>query len=145
MRQLIDFTGLELEGGIYPTDIDGLIEYHNQEYILIEVKYGKTKVPFGQRLAIERMVDDFTKIGKPAVAIVCEHTVKDADKHVVAAACRLINKTFLDRIKGYLSDGEIYYGGEHRWKKTEKQMTVREFIDNFQSFLTEKEGLVECK
>ena len=71
MRQLIDFTGLELEGGIYPTDIDGLIEYHDQEYILIEVKYGKTKVPFGQRLAIERMVDDFTKIGKPAVAIVC--------------------------------------------------------------------------
>ena len=41
MRQLIDFTGLELEGGIYPTDIDGLIEYHDQEYILIEVKYGK--------------------------------------------------------------------------------------------------------
>ena len=38
MRQLIDFTGLELEGGIYPTDIDGLIEYHDQEYILIEVK-----------------------------------------------------------------------------------------------------------
>ena len=95
MRQLIDFTGLELEGGIYPTDIDGLIEYHDQEYILIEVKYGKTKVPFGQRLAIERMVDDFTKIGKPAVAIVCEHTVKDADKHVVAAACKV---------------REIYYG-----------------------------------
>ena len=66
-----------------------------QEYILIEVKYGKTKVPFGQRLAIERMVDDFTKIGKPAVAIVCEHTVKDADKHVVAAACKV---------------REIYYG-----------------------------------
>lgn len=56
MRQLIDFTGLELEGGIYPTDIDGLIEYHDQEYILIEVKYGKAKVPFGQRLAIERMI-----------------------------------------------------------------------------------------
>lgn len=130
MRQLIDFTGLELEGGIYPTDIDGLIEYHDQEYILIEVKYGKAKVPFGQRLAIERMVDDFTKIGKPAVAIVCEHTVKDAGKHVVAAACKV---------------REIYYGGEHRWRKTEKQMTVREFVDNFQLFLTEKEGLVECK
>lgn len=26
MRQLIDFKGLELDGGIYPTDIDGLIE-----------------------------------------------------------------------------------------------------------------------
>ena len=30
MRQLIDFKGLELDGGIYPTDIDGLIELRNQ-------------------------------------------------------------------------------------------------------------------
>ena len=34
MKQLIDFKGLELDNGIYPTDIDGLIEYHDSEYIL---------------------------------------------------------------------------------------------------------------
>lgn len=125
MRQLIDFTGLELGGGIYPTDIDGLIEYHDKEYILIEVKYGKTKVPFGQKLAMERMVDDFTKIGKPSVAIVCEHNEKDAKKHVIAANCRV---------------REIYYGGEKQWRKTDTKMTVREFIDGFQLFLSAKEG-----
>ena len=38
MKQLIDFKGLELDNGIYPTDIDGLIEYHDSEYILLEVK-----------------------------------------------------------------------------------------------------------
>ena len=130
MRQLVDFTGLELDGGIYPTDIDGLIEYHDQEYILIEVKYGKTKVPIGQKLAMERMVDDFTKVGKPAVAIVCEHYEKDAKKHVIAAYCRV---------------REIYYGQEGRWRKTDKQMTVREFIDNFQSFITSEEGISGCK
>ena len=37
MKQLIDFKGLELDNGIYPTDIDGLIEYHDSEYILLEV------------------------------------------------------------------------------------------------------------
>lgn len=25
MKQLIDFKGIELDGGIYPTDIDGII------------------------------------------------------------------------------------------------------------------------
>lgn len=60
MRQLIDFKGLELEGGIYPTDIDGLIELRNREYIILEVKHRGAAVPYGQRLAIERMVDDFT-------------------------------------------------------------------------------------
>lgn len=82
MKQLIDFKGLELDNGIYPTDIDGLIEYHDSEYILLEVKHKDARVPYGQRLAIQRMVDDFTKAGKKAVAIVCEHKVDDTDKPV---------------------------------------------------------------
>ena len=40
MRQLIDFKGLELDGGIYPTDIDGLIELRNREYIYATHKKG---------------------------------------------------------------------------------------------------------
>ena len=89
MKQLIDFKGLELDNGIYPTDIDGLIEYHDSEYILLEVKHKDARVPYGQRLAIQRMVDDFTKAGKKAVAIVCEHKVDDTDKPVVAAFCKV--------------------------------------------------------
>ena len=47
MKQLIDFKGLELDNGIYPTDIDGLIEYHDSEYILLEVKHKDARVPYG--------------------------------------------------------------------------------------------------
>lgn len=47
MKQLIDFKGLELDGGIYPTDIDGIIEYRDSEYIILEVKHSKVKVPWG--------------------------------------------------------------------------------------------------
>lgn len=126
MRQLIDFKGLELDGGIYPTDIDGLIEYHDKEYILMEIKHGDTKVPIGQRLAMQRMVDDFTSAGKQAVAIICEHHVDDAEKNIVAAYCRV---------------REMYYGGEKKWHPPDKKMTVREFIDNFQRFSAKKEGL----
>lgn len=125
MKQLIDFKGLELDGGIYPTDIDGLIEYHDKEYIIIEVKHGKAKVPVGQRVAMQRIVEDFTKIGKRAVAIVCEHNVDDVDKPVIAAYCRV---------------REFYYGGEHRWRPPDKRMTVQEMVRNFVKFSRSKEA-----
>lgn len=64
MKQLIDFKGCAVDGGMYPTDIDGVIEYKDSKYIIFEVKYGDSEIPIGQRLALQRMVDDFTKSGK---------------------------------------------------------------------------------
>lgn len=125
MKQLIDFKGLELDNGIYPTDIDGLIEYHDSEYILLEVKHKDARVPYGQRLAIQRMVDDFTKAGKKAVAIVCEHKVDDTDKPVVAAFCKV---------------RELYYGGEHKWRPPDSPMNVRQAIDKFRKYAKQHKG-----
>jgi len=119
MKQLIDFQGLAVDEYIYPTDIDGLIEYKDSEYIIFEVKYGDAEVPFGQKLALQRMVDDFTKTGKQAVVLVCEHTVRNPEKPVVAAWCKV---------------REIYYGGEKQWRKPIKEITVREAVDDFQKY-----------
>ena len=82
MRQLIDFKGCSVGEGMYPTDIDALIEYKDSKYIIFEVKYRDFEVPYGQRLALQRMVDDFTKLGKQAIAIVCSHPVKDPERNV---------------------------------------------------------------
>ena len=117
MRQLIDFKGLSIDGYIYPTDIDGLIEYKDSEYIIFEIKHGDAPVPFGQKLALQRMVDDFTKCGKQAVALVCEHTVRDVNKPVVAAWCRV---------------REIYYGGEKEWRQPDREISVRDAVNSFQ-------------
>lgn len=125
MKQLIEFKGLDLDGGIYPTDIDGLIEYHDTEYIILEVKHKKAKVPWGQRLALQRMVDDFTKVGKKAVAIVCEHDVDDTNKPVVAAVCNV---------------RELYYGGEGRWRPPDNPMTVRQAVDSFRKYSKKHKG-----
>lgn len=116
MKQLIDFEGLDVDGYIYPTDIDGLIEYKNSEYILFEVKYGKAEVPYGQKLAIQRMIDDFAKVGKHAVAFICEHAVRSTKEPVIAAQCKV---------------REIYYGKEQRWRTPDCEITVREAVDNF--------------
>lgn len=117
MRQLIDFRGLAVDGYIYPTDIDGLIEYKDSEYIIFEIKHGSTEVPLGQKLALQRMVDDFTKVGKEAIALVCEHSVRDTDKTVIAALCKV---------------REVYYGQEKQWRKPNRQITLRQAVDNFQ-------------
>lgn len=109
---------MELDGGIYPTDIDALIEYHDSEYILLEVKFEKAKVPYGQRLAIQRMVDDFTKAGKRAIALVAEHYDSDPRKPVIAANCRV---------------RELYYGEECRWRAPTHELTVRQAVDDFRN------------
>ena len=119
MKQLIDFKGLAIDGNIYPTDIDGLIEYKDSEYIIFEVKYGDAEVPLGQKLALQRMVDDFTKVGKQAVAFICEHTVRNANKPVVAAWCKV---------------REIYYGREKEWRVPDNEITVRGAVNSFQRF-----------
>lgn len=119
MRQLIDFQGLDIDGYIYPTDIDGLIEYKDSEYIIFEIKHGDAEVPFGQRLALQRMVDDFTKIGKQAVVFICEHSVRDANKPVIAAWCKV---------------RKVYYDGEGQWREPLHEITVRDAVDSFQKY-----------
>ena len=118
-KQLIDFKGLSIDETIYPTDIDGLIEYKDSEYIIFETKYGDAAVPFGQRLALQRMVDDFTKIGKQAVAFICEHTVRDPQKPVIAAWCKV---------------REIYYGKEKVWRTPLNPITLKTAVEIFQKY-----------
>jgi len=83
-RQVIDFSGLQY-GNITPTDIDGLIEYKDKAYAIIEMKYGKAEMPKGQKLAIERMVNDLASKGKLATAFLCEHYVANTDDDIVAS------------------------------------------------------------
>lgn len=118
-KQLIDFVGMQVDGYIYPTDIDGLIEYKDSEYIIFEVKFGDADVPKGQKLALQRMVDDFTKVGKQAVVFICEHHISDPNTPVIAAKCKV---------------REIYYGNERQWRAPNRVLSVREAVDSFQKY-----------
>lgn len=101
--QLIAFDELQY-GSITPTDIDGIIEYKNKFYAIFEVKYCDKEVPFGQRLCIQRMVDDFNKAGKKAIGFVCEHYVHDPMEDVKLAECTIrevyYNGKWVDKCKG---------------------------------------------
>jgi hypothetical protein len=122
-NQLIDFAGLQLKEHIYPTDIDGLIEYNDSEYVLFEIKYKNSEVPKGQKLALERMVNDFRKLGKEAIAIVCEHDTKDPEKPVIAADCR---------VREVLTSGS-------EWNKPDSVMSLKDAIQMFQDKIDNSE------
>lgn len=93
-------------GTITPTDIDAFIDFGNIVFVVIELKLKGVDVPFGQKLAIERLVDNSRK---PMVGIIAEHETRSEEK-IDIADCLV---------------------KEYRWKGSwkEKQATVKELID----------------
>lgn len=82
MSQIIDFSNMKF-GNIMPTDIDGLIEYRDMAFMIYEVKYDGAEMPFGQRLALERLADAL-QMCKPTLLMLCSHQQtdnKDIDLH----------------------------------------------------------------
>lgn len=122
-KQLINFKNIRLDRKITPTDIDGLIEYDNKAYILMEFKYRGNEVPFGQRLAMVRMIDDFTARGKWSMLLICEHDVVDPEQDIDASKATV---------------RRIYYKGE--WRKPKVGFTnVKACIDQFIKHVKSKE------
>lgn len=70
--QLIDFSGLRY-GMITPTNVDGLIEFKDKLYILLELKLRQTPMKRGQELCFERLCNALTAANKIAIVIVAEH------------------------------------------------------------------------
>ena len=83
-RQIRDFSGL-LFGNITPTDIDGLIEYRNKGYVIIEVKLSGVQVPDGQRKALQRLVDVLWRARRLAVCIIATHNTTNVEEPIDVA------------------------------------------------------------
>ena len=92
-QQINDFKGL-LIGKITPTDIDGVIEYQNKAYIFIEIKYKDKDLPYGQKLALERLSNDVIKAGKSSIVLVVEHDIDDTSESVDVSSCKIRNYYF---------------------------------------------------
>lgn len=92
-RQQKDYSGLRI-GNITPTDIDGLIEYKNKAYIILELKYLDALTTMGQRLALERLTDDLQRAGKESLCIIANHETHDADSDIDAAAAYVLESRY---------------------------------------------------
>lgn len=67
--QVKDYSGMRW-GNITPTDIDGAVEFKGKCYVFIEAKYRDAPLPYGQQLALTRIIDD---LQKPSILFVCSH------------------------------------------------------------------------
>lgn len=115
-RQLLLFDGLSFGGNVTPTDIDGLIEWHDRKLVLLEIKMKNVNVPRGQKLALQRLVDDSTRCGKDSIAVIADHSVFDSKQDIQVADCTV---------------REIYYGKEHQWRPPKQMMTVDYLVRSF--------------
>ena len=117
-KQLIDFTGLAY-GSICPTDIDGFIEYKGIAYVYLEYKYKDAQMPKGQRIALERLVNDAMAAGKDAVLLLCSHDCPA--EYDIDAATAMVT--------------DIYYCG--KWHHEEGE-TVKVWVDKFLKWSEQK-------
>jgi hypothetical protein len=114
-RQLIRFDGLQW-GTITPTDIDGLIEYQNKLWVLFEAKYDDKDVPKGQRLAMERFIQNVKDANKHGIAMIVQHKVKDTRKDVFMKNCKV---------------REIYTTENPMWKPINQNITALIMADMY--------------
>ena len=106
--QIIEFSGLKY-GNMYPTDIDCFIDFKDKLFIFAEAKFGDAELPFGQRLALERLCDTCSVI-KPSVVFVVRHTSEE------------------DIDIAYALVSEYRYKGEWRYPENPR-LTLRQAVD----------------
>ena len=121
-KQLIDYSGMLFDRGITPTDIDGFIEFNDEISVFLEFKFGETEMPFGQRLALERLVDDCSE-KKEAMLLVATHDT-DPEDQIQAHSCSVT----MYRYKG-------------KWHQPREPVTVRKAVERFLDWIETRSPL----
>ena len=89
------------DGLITPTDVDGMIEYHDEVFIFYELKLAGVNLPDGQRKALKNLVDALIVAGKRAVLFKCEHWTREDED---------INASTTEVTAIYLGNGVVRNG-----------------------------------
>lgn len=110
IKQVVNFSGLRW-GSKMPTDIDCFYDEEAKVFIIVEFKHAGAKVPFGQRLALERLAAATTRGGIPTWVLVATHNTP-THMDIDAASCIVT----------------AYYDGL-TWRTSSKGFVVREAMD----------------
>lgn len=103
-------------GSITPTDIDGVIDYHDFVWVLFEAKLAGKDVPRGQRLALERLIQNAYRARKHGIALIIEHEVDDCRKDVYAKDCMV---------------REVYTTEKMQWRPPRYPITAKGMADAY--------------
>lgn len=86
-NQPIVFNGLQ-DGVISPTDIDFVFEVDNKFLLIGECKVEGKDLTIGQKLVLQRLVDNWTAAGKLAIAYYVTHNFHP-DDDVILSDCNV--------------------------------------------------------
>lgn len=88
-KQVVAFDGIK-KGKVHPTDIDCLLEFDNKYLILFELKVKGNVAPLGQKLALQRIVDNWrkSKFGNDGWVIYAYHET-EADDIIYLRDCKV--------------------------------------------------------
>ena len=130
-KQIADFSNMTFpsapgfSGSITPTDIDGVLEYHDKCFVFFELKYTGGEIGNGQRIALSRIV---SSLNKPAVLFLAYHNVYDCEKDIDVSRC-IVSWHYSNR-RGGINDTHM----ETKYYET-RQVTLLEacgcFIDRY--------------
>jgi hypothetical protein len=126
-KQLIEFTGLQFERKITPTDIDASLDFEGREWVFVEYKSGDAQMPGGQRRHLEALCDNL-------------NTCTTADGRSISATAMLAvhNCPPSEVINGAQATVASYYW-KRAWKAPETEITVRDAIERFRAYIQKKE------
>ena len=88
IKQVHDFSGLEIGDKIRPSDIDYVLERNNNTLLIGEGKLIGMPLTMGQRLTIESIVNNYLSNGGRAFGCVYEHNVPHHES-VMVARCQV--------------------------------------------------------
>lgn len=115
-KQINSFAGLIRRRNITPTDIDGLIEYNGNAFIMLEGKYGDAKLPEGQKMALENLANAIIDGKKIVVIIVYRHYIENTNEDIIVS-------------QQFVSD--VYFN--KKWKKIDG-FNVLQTIERFENY-----------
>jgi len=95
-KQINSFAGLIRRRNITPTDVDGLIEYNGNVFIMLEGKYGDAELPKGQRMALENLANAILDGKKKVVIIVYRHYIQNSNQDVIVSE-QFVSDVYFDR------------------------------------------------
>ena len=110
-----DFSGLRYDK-ITPTDLDGFVEFADQVFVFIELKYRDSTMKTGQRMAFERLCDVCWRDGKYVMGIVARY--EEGGKVVAVAPLPVVQYRF-----------------HGKWVFPKKTVTVRQMVDEARKHL----------
>jgi len=114
---------MERHRKITPTDIDGLIDYNGNSFVYIEGKYYTKTIEFGQKRALENLVNSHNKAGNLSCAIIFVHN--SPIDEIIMVKDQLIF--------------QVYYNGKWSGKWQEKEyITVLGFIEKWEKMCLRK-------